>query len=245
MSAPAIRASGLSKRFAKAAEPASLKGALLARLRGGGAPGPEHLALDAVSFAIAKGEAVALVGGNGSGKSTLLRLLAGILAPSAGTAEVRGRLAPLIETGAGFSPDLTGRENALLHGAILGVPRRLMKARLDAIVAFAGLEALIDQPVRTYSSGQAARLGLAVAVHAEPDVLLADEALAVGDRAFRARAIARVAALRDAGTTVVVVSHEADQLRALCARGLLLEGGRLTADGPLEAVLRAYEAPGP
>lgn len=201
---------------------------------------PRHQALADVTLTIAPGEAVGFVGGNGAGKSTLLGLMAGVLRPSAGTVTVRGRVCPLLELGAGFHFELTGRDNILLNGVLLGLTRAEIQARMEAIVAYAELEAFIDQPIRTYSSGMLARLGFAVAAHLEPDILLVDETLAVGDARFQKKCQATMAAFRKAGVTLVLVSHNMDDVRAVCTRAVWLDRGRVRLDGEPDAVIDAY-----
>ena len=201
-------------------------------------PHRENLrAVDGVTLTVARGEALAVLGPNGSGKSTLLQLIAGILTPTSGTVETTGRVAPLIELGVGFHPDLTGAENIFLNASLFGVANRTTRARFDSIVRFAGLEAFIDAPVKNYSSGMYMRLGFAIAVHMEPDVLLADEILAVGDEAFQAQCHQRIAALRAGGMTLVLVTHSREQARRFCDRWVQVERGRIVDSGrftPLE-----------
>ncbi len=194
-----------------------------------------------VSFEIRRGEMIGVVGHNGSGKSTLLRLIAGAAYPTEGVIAVRGRVAPLLALGAGFQPDMTGRECVEINATALGLDRREIVARLDDIVDFAELHDFIDTPVRYYSSGMLARLGFAVAVHTDPDLLLVDEVLAVGDHAFQAKCIARIAAMRDDGVTIFFVSHDAAIMRRLCSRVLWLKDGQLVRDGDAAEVLAAYE----
>jgi ABC-type polysaccharide/polyol phosphate transport system ATPase subunit len=193
-----------------------------------------------VTTTVRRGETVALVGRNGSGKSTLLRLIAGAAYPTEGEIAVRGRIAPLLQLGAGFQPDMTGRECARVNGAALGVAPAQLEALLPTITAFAELEGFLDTPVRYYSSGMLARLGFAIAVHTQPDLLLVDEVLAVGDHAFQEKCLAKIGAMRDAGVTILFVSHDEALVRRLCARALLLDGGKLAADGPVEEVLTRY-----
>lgn len=198
-------------------------------------------AVDGVSLTIAPGEAVALLGPNGSGKSTLLQLIAGILQPTAGTVATAGRVAPLIELGVGFHPDLTGAENIFLNASLFGLPNRTTRERYDSIVRFAQLEAFIDTPVKNYSSGMYLRLGFAVAVHMEPDVMLADEILAVGDEAFQEKCLQRIADMRAGGMTLVLVTHSREQARRFCDRYVELERGRIVCEGRFET---ADAAPG-
>ncbi len=197
----------------------------------------EFHALRPLSFDIAAGETIGILGHNGSGKSTLLKCIAGILRPSTGTVAVRGRLASLLELGAGFHPELTGRENVYINAAFLGIPRREIHTRLDDIVEFAELGQFIDEPVKHYSSGMYVRLGFAVAVNLEPDVLLVDEVLAVGDESFARKCINRVKQLQSEGRTIVVVTHSADTVRQVCNRAIVLDHGQLVASGtPAEAI---------
>lgn len=200
-------------------------------------------ALRDVSFQAGRGEALGIIGPNGAGKSTALKLLAGILRPDAGAVDVRGRVAALIEVGAGFHGDLTGRENVFLSGAILGLTRGEVRRRFDDIVSFAGLERFIDMPVKHYSSGMYARLGFSVAAHVNPDVLLVDEVLSVGDAMFRLRCLERMRSLVANGVTLIFVTHQLEQMQAVCPRALVLDGGRATFLGaPDEAVARYYDA---
>ena len=195
-----------------------------------------------VSFDIHRGETVGVIGQNGSGKSTLLRLIAGAAYPTEGQISVRGRIAPLLALGAGFQPDMTGRECIEINATALGLSRAEIVARLDDIVRFAELHDFIDTPVRYYSSGMLARLGFSVAVHTDPDLLLVDEVLAVGDHAFQEKCIARIEELRKDGVTIFFVSHDSGTVRRLCDRVLWLKEGRVARDGGAADVLAAYEA---
>ncbi len=195
-----------------------------------------------ISFDIHRGETVGVVGQNGSGKSTLLRLIAGAAYPTEGHIAVRGRIAPLLALGAGFQPDMTGRECVEINATALGLSKREIVARLDEIVAFAELPDFIDTPVRYYSSGMLARLGFSVAVHTDPDLLLVDEVLAVGDHAFQLKCIARIEQLRNDGVTIFFVSHDDTIIKRLCERVLWLKDGRIARDGTADEVLAAYEA---
>lgn len=197
-------------------------------------------ALEDVSFSLAHGESLAVIGPNGSGKSTLLKLLARILPPDAGTVTTNGRVASLLELGAGFHGDLTGRENIYLNGAILGLSRAEIDERFDAIVAFAGIRPLLDTAVRTYSSGLYVRLGFAIAVTVDPDILLVDEVLAVGDVEFQGRSLERMRAFRDAGKTFVLVSHDLEAVREMCDRAIVLDAGRIVFDGPVAEGVELY-----
>jgi lipopolysaccharide transport system ATP-binding protein len=197
-------------------------------------------ALQDVSFDVKRGEAFGIVGSNGAGKSTILKLLSGIMKPTRGTLTVRGRLSALIEVGAGFHPDLTGRENIYLNGAILGMTRHEIRRKFDEIVEFSGLADFIDTPVKRYSSGMYARLGFAVAAHVEPDLLIVDEVLSVGDYLFQQRCIDRMTTILSGGTTVLFVSHNLHAVTELCERSLLLEKGVVMAVGPTDEVIRRY-----
>ncbi|HXY69201.1 MAG TPA: ABC transporter ATP-binding protein [Gemmatimonadales bacterium] len=200
----------------------------------------EFWALDDVSFTVGRGEALGVVGGNGAGKSTLLKLLGRILRPTRGAVRIHGRLSALIEVSAGFHPDLTGRENVYLYGTILGMSRQDIRRRFDAIVGFSGLEEFMDTPVKRYSSGMFARLGFSVAAHVDPDVLLVDEVLSVGDLVFQRRCMERMREVIRQGTTVLFVSHNLRAVNDLCSRALLLDHGRVTAAGAPAEVTQAY-----
>ena len=197
-------------------------------------------ALEDVSFAAEPGSAVGLVGRNGSGKTTLLRLLAGIIKPTGGRVAVGGRVGSLLELGAGFQPDFTGRENVYLNGSIHGLKRARIRELMDEIVDFAGLERFIDLPVRTYSSGMAMRLGFAVAAYIEADILLLDEVFAVGDEEFQRKCFGKIFEFKQRGGTIVFVSHDASSVERLCDRAVLLKGGRVEFDGPTHEAIVAY-----
>lgn len=192
--------------------------------------GNEFSALDAVSLRVEQGETVGLLGLNGSGKSTLLKLISGVMRPDSGTVRVCGRVAGLIEVGAGLHPDLTGRENVQLNGSILGMSRKEIERRFDDIVAFSEIERFIDTEVKFYSSGMFLRLAFSVAVHTNPDVFLVDEILAVGDEPFQRKCLDRIRTLQDEGTTLVIVTHDLELMMRLCDRGMVLESGRLVCD---------------
>jgi ABC-type polysaccharide/polyol phosphate transport system ATPase subunit len=233
-----IAVEGVSRRFVvRARETHTLKELLIAR---GRAEAQEVWALRDVSVAIAPGEAVGLVGRNGSGKSTLLRLIAGIIRPTIGRVTTEGRIGSLLELGAGFHPDFTGRENVELNGALQGLSRAAIRDRFDEIVAFAELEDAIDRPVKTYSSGMTMRLGFAIAAFLEADVLLLDEVFAVGDESFQRKCFGVIAAFKERGGTILFVSHDASAVERLCDRAVLLRGGRLTFDGPVHEAITRY-----
>ena len=199
-------------------------------------------ALENVSFCIAKGESFGLVGVNGSGKSTLLQILAGILTPTRGTVQTQGRISALLELGSGFNPEFSGRENVFLNAAILGMTPNEITRRLPEIEDFAEIGAFIDQPVRTYSSGMIMRLAFSVAIHVDPDILIVDEAIAVGDMYFRQRCLRRVHKLRESGVTILFVSHSPGDVKAFCDRCLWLDGGRVRQMGSPDTVLAEYLA---
>jgi ABC-2 type transport system ATP-binding protein len=232
-----IAARGVGKRFLIHHQRATtLKERLLQTRR---SQAEEFWALRDIELDIHGGETVGLIGANGSGKSTLLKLLAGILEPTAGTVRVRGRVSSLLELGAGFNGELTGRENIYLNASILGLSRREINRNYDSIVDFSGLEQFIDNQVKHYSSGQYVRLGFAIAVHVDPDVLLVDEVLAVGDEAFQAKCLAKIAEFQERGCTILFVTHALDLVPRLCSRGLVLDHGRVLHDGDaLEAAER-------
>ncbi|MGB9484456.1 MAG: ABC transporter ATP-binding protein [Candidatus Dormiibacterota bacterium] len=240
MADPVVQIQGVSKRFRIYHERnATLKQSLVARRRG---RFEEFWAVRDVSVAIPEGDSLGIIGENGSGKSTLLKCVAGILVQDKGSIEVKGRLASLLEVGAGFHPDFTGRENVFLNGAILGLPRRYIKSIMETIVAFAELEQFIDNPVKTYSSGMYTRLGFAIAVHLDPDILVVDEVLAVGDEAFQRRCMERINSLRAEGRTLVFVSHGMEAVRAVCDRCLWMDHGVARMVGGVESVISAYLA---
>ena len=202
----------------------------------------DFTALSGVTFEVRQGETVALLGRNGSGKSTLLKLMAGVMSPDAGQVSVRGRVAGLLEVGAGLHPDLTGRENIFLNAAILGLGEAEIKARFDDIVAFADIGPFLDAQVRFYSSGMFLRLAFAVAVHTDPEVFLVDEILAVGDEPFRRKCLDRIRLLSAQGRTLVIVSHDVDLVAGLCSRGVVLSKGRLVHDGAIDDAVSTLRA---
>jgi ABC-type polysaccharide/polyol phosphate transport system ATPase subunit len=202
--------------------------------------GESFWALRGVSFAVEAGESLALIGANGSGKSTALKLISRIILPTSGTVSVQGRVAALLELGAGFHPDLSGRENVALNGSILGLSRSFIRKQMDEIVAFSELQRFIDAPVRNYSSGMLMRLGFSVATAFQPDILIIDEVLAVGDQAFQDRCQRRIRDIQENGATVILVSHDLDSVRRLCKRAIWLDEGRARAAGPTAGVASQY-----
>jgi ABC-2 type transport system ATP-binding protein len=200
----------------------------------------EFWALQDIDLSVHKGEVFGLIGHNGAGKSTLLKLVARVLRPTAGRVLVRGQVAPLLEFGAGFHPELTGRENVFLNGALLGFTRQEMEEKFERIVDFAELWDFINAPMRTYSSGMWARLGFSVATDVQPDILIVDEVLAVGDEAFQRKSSARMQQFRDQGATVLLVSHNMDTIVAMCHRAAWLDHGHLRRVGPADEVIQDY-----
>jgi len=201
----------------------------------------EMWAIRDLSFEVKQGEALGIVGHNGAGKTTILRVLAGITAPTTGEIMIRGRLAALIEVSSGFHPELTGIENIYLHGAMLGMRRADIRRKLESIVEFSGVGRYIDVPVKRYSSGMYVRLGFAIAAHLDPDILLLDEVLAVGDAAFQAKCLDRISELRKSGRTIIFISHDLAAVYRLCDRALLLSHGSVLADGPARQVIDQYQ----
>lgn len=195
-------------------------------------------AVDDVSFTVEQGESIGLMGLNGSGKSTLLKLINGVMRPDRGTVRTRGRIAGLIATGAGFHPQLSGRDNLYLNGAILGMSEAEINRKFDEIVDFADIGRFLDTPVSHYSSGMHARLGFSIAIHVDADIFLADEVLAVGDRPFKKKCMEKMQEIRQQGTTIFYVSHATGSVRAMCDRVLVLESGRLNFDGDVEDGIR-------
>ncbi len=203
-------------------------------------PVSEFWALKNVNIKIRRGERVGIVGSNGAGKSTLLRLMARIYPPTSGSLRVSGRVAPLIEMGAGFNPELSGRDNILLNGAMLGLGRKQMESKIDGIFEFTGLSDFAELPLKYYSSGMYMRLAFAIATEVDPEVLLIDESLGVGDVAFVDKAKARIHKLLDRSNLVVIVSHDMTALRELCTRGIWMKQGKIAGDGPIDEVIDAY-----
>ncbi|WP_340537502.1 ABC transporter ATP-binding protein [Nocardioides sp. GXZ039] len=237
--ADSIRVENVTKTFTKRYQ-RTLKQITVAKMRGNPTMA-EFNAIDDVSFTVEQGESIGLMGLNGSGKSTLLKMINGVMRPDTGDVLTRGRIAGLIATGAGFHPQLSGRENLELNAAILGMSEKELARKFDAIVDFAGLEDKLDTQVGHYSSGQSARLGFSIAIHVDSDIFLADEVLAVGDRPFKKKCLARMAEIRDSGRTLFYVSHSAGSVRRMCSRVLVLEEGRLVFDGEVDEGIRFLE----
>ncbi len=203
-------------------------------------PSKEFWALKDISFEAKQGETLGIIGANGAGKTTLLKLIANVTEPTSGEIEVSGRMIPLIELNAGFHSELSGRENIFLNASILGLPRREIKQKLDTIISFAGLEAFIDQPIKKYSSGMFARLGFSVAVHCDPEVLLIDEVLAVGDSDYQKMCIGKIKEFQKKGTIILFVSHSMQLVRELCSRVILLKKGEVACLGSPEEAASLY-----
>jgi lipopolysaccharide transport system ATP-binding protein len=243
--APIITFEQVSRTFRlRQDRPRSLREFFVGRGRLAGRSGvkaPDLLwALRDVSFAIQPGETVGLIGANGAGKSTALKLMSRVIVPSAGRVQVNGRVAALLELGTGFHPDLSGRDNIFLAGALAGMSRAEMARKYSSIVDFAELQQFVDMPVKHYSSGMFARLAFAVSIHLDPEVLLVDEVLAVGDQAFQRRCLDRIAELQRQGVTICFVSHSPDTVREVCTRALWFDHGRLVADGPVDVIVNRY-----
>lgn len=202
----------------------------------------EFWALKGISFELNKGDRLGILGLNGAGKSTLLKIVSGVYKPTTGTVEKHGKLAPLLELGAGFDPQYTGAENIYLYGSVLGMPRDFLEEKFDEIVEFAELRKFIDVPLKNYSSGMKARLGFSIATLVEPDILILDEVLSVGDAKFRKKSEQRVMEMFDKGVTVLFVSHSLEQVQRLCNKSMILENGQIVAYGDTETVAKVYEA---
>ncbi len=242
MTRPIIRFQSVSKYYRRR-QSRSLREAFVRSLsrRAADGLGPDEFwALENVSFDIAPGEVVGLIGPNGAGKSTSLKLVSRVVQPTRGRVDVYGRVGALLELGAGFHPDLSGRDNVYLNAALLGLSRREVQRQFDAIVAFSELEAFLDTPVKHYSSGMFMRLAFAVNVHVDPEILLVDEVLAVGDNWFQRKCVNRIGEMRRQGVTILFVSHSQDLVRSICDRVLWLDHGRVRADGPADRVTRQY-----
>jgi lipopolysaccharide transport system ATP-binding protein len=244
---PAIRADNISKHYVMFERPEDrFKQMIIPRLqRLAGRPSTRYFrdfaALNGVSLEVGRGETIGIIGRNGSGKSTLLQIICGTLQPTSGAIEVNGRIAALLELGAGFNPEFTGRENVFLNAQILGVPRQEIEWRFDDIARFADIGPFIDQPVKTYSSGMYVRLAFAVAINVDPDILVVDEALSVGDEAFQRKCFARIEDIKDKGGTILFVSHGAQTIVQLCTRAVLIDGGEKILEGSPKRVIGQYQ----
>lgn len=240
---PVVTVRNLTKRYRiYHSRSFSLKQRLVGALRRHGDQYEEFLALKDVTMDVPAGQVLGILGGNGSGKSTLLKILARVVEPDGGEARVNGRLSAILELGAGFHPELTGRRNIHLYGSLLGLGRRDIQARMPEIIQFAELERFIDTPIRHYSSGMVVRLAFSVAAHVDADVLLLDEVLAVGDASFREKCLAHTRRLKAEGKTILLVSHSMPEIQALCDRAILLAQGGVALDGDPSTVVAAYEA---
>jgi ABC-type polysaccharide/polyol phosphate transport system ATPase subunit len=246
--APPIHIADLTKKYVVwHSRPVSFKDAIVQRLTHAAVDKEQFWALKGVSFDVHPGEAVGIIGPNGSGKSTLLGILGRVLRPTAGVADIRGRISILMEAGVGFHEDMTGIENIYLSGAMLGMRRKEIAQRIDEIIDFAGIQDFIDSPVRMLSSGMYMRLGFSVAIHLDPDILLVDEVLAVGDESFHHKVRTRLSQFRNNGGAVVFVSHRMAEVRWLCDRVIWIQKGLVQAEGPTEQVIDSYisaHAPG-
>lgn len=239
-STPSIVVDHVTKRFLKR-NSHSFKEAFVGWLRGRRVRADTFTALDDVTFQVGEGESVAVLGFNGSGKSTSLKLVSGVLEPDEGVVLTRGRVAGLIEVGAGFHPDLTGRENVFLNAAILGMSRKETEKRFDQILEFSEIADFIDQEVKHYSSGMFMRLAFSVAIHVDLDILLVDEVLSVGDAPFREKCRARIQQLAESGVTMLVVSHDMKMVEELCERGIVINRGRKVFDGPIRDAIQVLK----
>src|SRR5580765_3254517 len=247
MSSVAIRAEGLGKQY-RVGEPErylALRDVLMRAVRSPlklFRPAKSELmwALKEVSLQVQHGEVIGIIGRNGSGKTTLLKILSRVTRPTNGFAEVHGRMGTLLEVGTGFHPELTGRENVFLSGAILGMRKAEIERRFDEIVDFAEIDEFLDTPIKRYSSGMQVRLAFAVAAHLEPEILIVDEVLAVGDLAFQRKCLGKMGDVAIQGRTVLFVSHNMSVVSRLCDRGIWMDGGRIAAQGPMEDVVRQY-----
>jgi len=238
-----IHFENISVRYRAPTEPVTTFKEYMIRLLQGRIKHHAFMALNEISFRIYRGEIFGIIGRNGAGKSTLLKVVARVIHPTGGRVVTIGKVAPLLEVGAGFHPDLTGRENVYLNGAMLGFTRKQIDARFDQIIEFAELQDLIDAPLRTYSSGMEARLGFAVATNQRPDILIVDEILGVGDEAFQQKCLDRILGFSHQGTTILLVSHSAEMIEAICGRVAWLDHGHLVGLGPAsEMILRYHES---
>jgi lipopolysaccharide transport system ATP-binding protein len=235
---PVVAFDSVSKYFIRHAGQMLLRDRLLNLVRK--SPRERFWALRDVSFAVEPGESLGVIGPNGAGKSTLLNIATSLCSPSAGTVTINGRVAALLELGSGFHPDLTGAENVRINAALLGLTRRQVRERFDQIVDFSGIGDFIGEPLRTYSTGMSMRLAFSVAINVDPDVLIVDEVLGVGDQKFFQKCFERILEFRHAGKTLICVSHSMDAIGRLCNHGLWLDHGRVIQTGPMQQVLNAY-----
>src|SRR4051812_14729568 len=232
----------VSKRYlVKQERPGDVKRSLLGRLRALRGKSADFWAVRDVSFAVERGEVLGIIGHNGAGKSTILKLLSNITSPTEGRIRINGRLSALIEVGSGFHPELTGRENIFLNGAILGMRRGEIATKLDSIADFAGIRPFLDVPVKRFSSGMYVRLGFSIAAHLDPDILLLDEVLAVGDAAFQEKCLRRIGELREAGKTIVFISHDLAAVERICSRVILMRQGQIVMSGAPGEVIAEYQ----
>jgi lipopolysaccharide transport system ATP-binding protein len=238
----ALKITNLGKKYTIGVQKdGTLRSTLANAFKSSAKKGEEFWALRNVSFEIPKGEVVGIIGKNGAGKSTLLKLISQITKPTEGKIEINGRVASLLEVGTGFHPELTGRENIFLNGTILGMSRKEVKAKFDEIVAFSGIEKFIDTPVKHYSSGMYVRLAFAVAAHLEPEILIIDEVLAVGDAEFQKKCLGKMKDIAGSGRTVLFVSHQISSVRKLCNTGILLNNGGIKVTGNIDKVIDIYQ----
>lgn len=240
MSNTVINAQGISVKFRLADEKIFSFKEFVTKKLSGKLNYKNFLALDGVSFSVEKGEVVGIIGKNGSGKSTLLKVIAGILKPTSGNISHSGIIAPMLELGSGFDPDLTGKENILLNGAILGFDRKFLENKYNEILEFSGLGEFINVPIRNYSSGMMMRLAFSIATLVDPDILIVDEILAVGDAAFQEKCAERMKKMMTGGTTVLIVSHSLAQIRELCSKVIWLDGGKVKMVGSTDEVCDRY-----
>lgn len=241
MAAPVIIAEHITMKFNLMEEKVDTLKEFVVKLMKGNLFYNEFVALQDVSLTIDKGDIFGLVGFNGAGKSTLLKILAGVLKPTGGKVEIRGSIAPLIEVGAGFDSELTARENIFLNGAILGHSRQFLEEHFDAIIDFAELRDFVNVPVKNFSSGMYARLGFAIATEVQPDILIVDEVLSVGDYRFQEKCEHRIRDIMNRGTTIIIVSHEIQTIKTLCSKAAWLDHGKLKAVGAAKEICDAYE----
>lgn len=245
MAQPAIQVEGLGKMYSLDARPKRAHEVIERSVRSAlRLPVPEETepfwAVKDCTFTIQQGDVVGLMGRNGAGKSVLLKMLSRIVKPTTGSAEIRGRLASLLELGSGFHPEMTGRENVYLNGTVLGLTRPQLDERFEEIVEFSGIRKFLDVPVKRYSSGMTTRLAFSIAAHVEADIMLIDEVLAVGDSEFQEKCLAHIHRVTGSGVTVLIVSHAVVVVRELCTRGLYLSAGRLVVDGSMDEAAKAY-----